>query len=593
MKALRRISTSLTAVTIAVVFVFTAAGIIEAFAAENVPELRENNFLGVAANFGVFTNGTWTVRTDSETTFAVKKLKVEDGGISNFGKLSGYPRISYLSELESKRDTFTLGSNGYGNEYLVVGGNTSATKKQNGTWEIQSGPKKINIDNRMKNVVQNRSYIDLDAEMRKLSDIAKTLYKLPNTASFNGKDNNDCAITCNANENGVSVLNISLRSLHTNGNRVKLKNIKNINLLIINVNTDGNNNVTIGKEVCDGNGIELGDWNAISSKIVWNFGSYNGKINTSTRNSGVLLAPNADIAISSSNWNGIVIGKNVENRGNEIHYIPFTYEAPEEDTNKIIIESVDADASPVTGIPGGEYALWKKNAKGNYKKVKNSEAKVVRSDDGTTYIAKWEITEPGEYYIRQTEKPATNTEGGYSYMDSTLIGLFKAELKGDKIVVTVTPGNASDGCLTETVKVDKINGYRMDNHRKEAMEGRVTVGDCAYGIFRIDMSDIGCFNKSSKRAEKIISTRNEVSAWRRIQDAGYYAVVNLTAPEDIPKDELIHYVAAYLSPEGKTIPFEVSDSDFADKVEEAMDGEARELKKITDKADSFIADNAY
>ena len=129
----------------------------------------------------------------------------------------------------------------------------------------------------------------------------------------------------------ILVANVSIDAL-TNPSDSMDENHGNVLENLIKNNINGATiviNVVIGEDVKDVNdlyimlGMHAGDyfpeWGDLAQYVVWNFGNYSGTINLEKSFGGVIVAPNATVAINSTIGAGRVIADTIDQSGGELH----------------------------------------------------------------------------------------------------------------------------------------------------------------------------------------------------------------------------------------------------------------------------------
>ena len=163
--------------------------------------------------------------------------------------------------------------------------------------------------------------IDIDRALNKLS-----AYHPADTAEAS-TDERSVIINC---EQETTVVTVKAKDLEKEW--LKLYDMDESKNLIINVDTEGVSTVNINTAVSLNGNVQLSDWQAIAGNIVWNFGTFNGKVNGCKINSGLLLVPKGDVELFA-NWNGCIAADRVANSGAEIHKVTPVVPDPEPTTS--------------------------------------------------------------------------------------------------------------------------------------------------------------------------------------------------------------------------------------------------------------------
>lgn len=611
MQFLKKKAAAAVALLLAMAFVFSSVGTVDAKAAE-LPKLNDSTILGIAANFGVFAE-TFKTEGHTQNPFAAKNLELCDA-INNPNNSN--IKVSYLqNSLKTTQDEIKIDA-----EYLVVGNNVSYKRyeengrKSNNQWSINTTNRSwvktspSNNTQGIRNLVTNDSYINIDSELASLRNLSAKLAKEDANTVYNKSDINKQFIDC---KNTVNVVKVNARDFYQNDGDLSFLNLGKDAVVIIDVNMAGynNNTFTINKRSKFGTNVnnaqQVQAFPGGYTQIIWNFSGYTGTVKTNCQSTGVILAPDAKVEVG--NWEGIVIAKEVTVKGGELHFRPFNYEEPEPEVTpaKFIVESVDGTCCPSVGIPGGEYTLWKE-VNGAYKKQKDTAQtpKPVVLEDGTvTYICMWDITEEGKYYVKETKTPDSITEEHISYVQTPIKGRFTAtKNENNEITIKLNPGNEVNGyaqkdvtisgkMVFDGVKFSGIKGYKMRNYRNILNASatyknytKLVKGNCLFEIYRADEN----LNLIDTFPYKVAGVDSESYAWIDIEEPGYYAIQQVYAPEGFEIEDGLHFVAVYFTPAGQILPFEIDDLNFASEVKGAF-GTAKQLKKITKRAGSFVA----
>jgi choice-of-anchor A domain-containing protein len=391
------------------------------------------NLLGIAADFGIFADEV-DLSADAETNAACNHLSFATLRLTTNG-------IIYAGEFKAKDGQNLQYSKRY-QQFLpkvetldvYVGKNHTLSQNTDKTWNVNNH--KVNCNEISVNFIKEGSvpFIDVNTELNRLTDLACSLAKLPDSgASYQWNNENDRSIECNE---GVNVLNLSYKDLVNEGHsftEIRIYGIRDTeNTLLINITgLEGVEKVSIPK-ICFGtNSIEDSIKAKHVSQILWNFADFAGYVKNAGEFGGTILAPKANVNVGAANLLGSVIARKFTNDSGEIHFVPN--KVKKDSSVQVSIQSVDGTCCPSKVIERVKAALYKKNKKnGKYKKVREAET-------GKDGFATWTIKEAGEYYIREL----SSIEG---FVETPIKCFFKVEIdKETGIMKVVQKENASEG----------------------------------------------------------------------------------------------------------------------------------------------------
>ncbi len=288
-------------------------------------------------DFAVFSNELYGTIGHIEGNIAVGKVtnqKVDTATNQNVLDLNAdSSRITYLKyPSQSLPITATQGSGaeivlGSGAD-IWVGTNGHGNK---GEWYVKfpntGDDTCVGSSSQVKYIVQeddteNGGFsIDIDRALNQLS-----AYHPADTAEVS-TDERSVIIDC---EQETTVVTVKAKDLEKEW--LKLYHMDESKNLIINVDTEGVSTVNIYTKVSLNGEGQLSDWQSIAGNIVWNFGTFHGKVNGYVMNSGLLLVPKGDVELSA-NWNGCIAADRVANSGAEIHKVTPVVPDPEPTTD--------------------------------------------------------------------------------------------------------------------------------------------------------------------------------------------------------------------------------------------------------------------
>jgi choice-of-anchor A domain-containing protein len=353
------------------------------------------NLLGIAADFGIFADEV-DLSADAETNAACNHLSFATLRLTTNG-------IIYAGEFKAKDGQNLQYSKRY-QQFLpkvetldvYVGKNHTLSQNTDKTWNVNNH--KVNCNEISVNFIKEGSvpFIDVNTELNRLTDLACSLAKLPDSgASYQWNNENDRSIECNE---GVNVLNLSYKDLVNEGHsftEIRIYGIRDTeNTLLINITgLEGVEKVSIPK-ICFGtNSIEDSIKAKHVSQILWNFADFAGYVKNAGEFGGTILAPKANVNVGAANLLGSVIARKFTNDSGEIHFVPN--KVKKDSSVQVSIKSVDGTCCPSVEISDVKAVLYKKNGK-KYEEVSSA----MTGADG---FATWTIKEAGEYYIREVQ----------------------------------------------------------------------------------------------------------------------------------------------------------------------------------------------
>ena len=238
------------------------------------------NLLGIAADFGIFADEV-DLRADAETNAACNHLSFDTLRLTTNG-------IIYAGEFKAKDGQNLQYSDRY-QQFLpkvetldvYVGKNHTLSQNTDKTWNVNNH--KVNCNQISVNFIKEGSvpFIDVKTELNRLTDLACSLAKLPDSgASYQWNNESDRSIVCNE---GVNVLNLSYKDLVNEGHsftEIRIYGIRDSeNTSLINITgLEGVEEVSIPK-ICFGtNSVEDSVKAKHVSQILWNFADFAGYV---------------------------------------------------------------------------------------------------------------------------------------------------------------------------------------------------------------------------------------------------------------------------------------------------------------------------
>ncbi|WOC31840.1 MULTISPECIES: collagen-binding domain-containing protein [Caproicibacterium] len=235
--------------------------------------------------------------------------------------------VSYVGSVQSAVGALTLKSVGGAPSQVVFGqGNTlSGSGGQRALQTADGKAYTVNLNNGTVSVDDGTQNPDVNGMLSSLSAFAGQLSGQPQNLT------EDASVKVlqlsSADGSAESLKNAVAQALgYSDSNKVQNDGISldAQQYLVLNVQTSAQ---TVSLPEVKIGGVNPGDnWNSISSRVIWNLGTYSGTVHTAANAGtlGTLLAPDATVAADGSSMNGPVYAKTVlHTSGGEIHRIPF------------------------------------------------------------------------------------------------------------------------------------------------------------------------------------------------------------------------------------------------------------------------------
>ncbi|WP_307980073.1 Cna B-type domain-containing protein [uncultured Senegalimassilia sp.] len=295
------------------------------------------NALGIAGTFHLVAFNTLNSSSHIYGNILANHVYgLQDFGIkSDFVNIYGHSTLSYIQDYQSTCPRFAEQS--YSDQAIVFGGNTStfnlfakttnnnqvinyANTKTSGT-EVQF-PRTVaqDVD------TATAQFIDMNAVKAETTQLSSSLAAHETAgATFDFKDQNRKTITYTQGK-GCAYLTLPLSDLTSNGNPIYIKGLPLDGSAALVINVDcGNADAPIPDQVWldtgNGQNAGLGENDADTGYVLWNFTNANGKTVTATGMVSSILAPGATINLKGNSC-GTFVGENINVSG-ETHTRPF------------------------------------------------------------------------------------------------------------------------------------------------------------------------------------------------------------------------------------------------------------------------------
>ena len=295
------------------------------------------NALGIAGSFHLVAFDTLTSSSHIYGNILANHVYgLQDFGIkSDFYQIYGHSTLSYIQDYQSTCPRFADQS--YSNQAIVFGGNTSSfnlfAKNTNGNQVINYANKNTSGTEVQfpRTVAQdldtaNAPFIDMNAVKAETSQLSNSLAAHETAgATYDFADQNSKSITYTQGK-GCAYLTLPLSDLTSNGNPIYIKGLPldGSAALVINVDCKGAD-APIPDQVWlktgDGQNAGLGENDADTGYVLWNFTNANGKTVSAKGMVSSILAPGATINLTGNSC-GTFIGENINVSG-ETHTRPF------------------------------------------------------------------------------------------------------------------------------------------------------------------------------------------------------------------------------------------------------------------------------
>lgn len=295
------------------------------------------NALGIAGSFHLVAFNTLNSSSHIYGNILANHVYgLQDFGIkSDFVNIYGHSTLSYIQDYQSTCPRFAEQS--YSDQAIVFGGNIStfnlfakntnnnqvinyANTKTSGT-EVQF-PRTVaqDVD------TATAPFIDMNAVKAETTQLSSSLAAHETAgATFDFKDQNRKTITYTQGK-GCAYLTLPLSDLTSNDNPIYIKGLPLDGSAALVINVDcGNADAPIPDQVWldtgNGQNAGLGENDADTGYVLWNFTNANGKTVTATGMVSSILAPGATINLKGNSC-GTFVGENINVSG-ETHTRPF------------------------------------------------------------------------------------------------------------------------------------------------------------------------------------------------------------------------------------------------------------------------------
>ena len=352
-----------------------------------------------------------------------------------------------------------------------------------------------------------------------------------------------------------------------------------------------------------------------AGRILLNFGMQSGGIVVGHCNSGVVLAPKAEVSINGTTHNGSVFASKVTNTGAEIHKNPWnpgpdtpntpdTPDQPEEKsvdltfTGKKTLTGVDSSTGEEVKLQDKQFSfdIIEVNADGSA--MDGKEAKTVKNDKDGYLQFQYTYKSAGDHYYKVTEDQ-TNKADGIIYDNSIYLVHVRVTESGDTLAATVadvmkyadadalkagngTVAEAEDGIkvlFTNTMKEEekveasaKIDGEKYVDDRKARADE-----EYQFTLTRTDETYANALDGDDAYTETVTAGKEGAFSFKLNYDkAGtyYYTVSEVGAggvQNNIYYDETVYHVQVTVDAKGKVtiqksaVPYEGADEEELDQ----------------------------
>lgn len=295
------------------------------------------NALGIAGSFHLVAFNTLNSSSHIYGNILANHVYgLQDFGIkSDFVNIYGHSTLSYIQDYQSTCPRFAEQS--YSDQAIVFGGNTSTfdlfAKKTNNNQVINYANTKtsgteVQFPRTVAQDVDTATapFIDMNAVKAETTQLSSSLAAHETAgATFDFKDQNRKTITYTQGK-GCAYLTLPLSDLTSNGNPIYIKGLPLDGSAALVINVDcGNADAPIPDQVWldtgNGQNAGLGENDADTGYVLWNFTNANGKTVTATGMVSSILAPGATINLKGNSC-GTFVGENINVSG-ETHTRPF------------------------------------------------------------------------------------------------------------------------------------------------------------------------------------------------------------------------------------------------------------------------------
>lgn len=443
--------------------------------------------LGSVNDFAVFAK-EYVNTADMEGNIATKKLYAGTNGGNTDHIIGKENNLSYVEEYTNFNNIGTIFFRGA--DPLIVGDSYKINKTADRyTLTKDNVTKDAGTVNTVSDVVNisNSSYqIDFDAAFQGLEEYASALYnKTPSTGIQYGKIDDKVNKITFPKENQNYIINVKLSEMNKWYDHVKLEGLGETGSVVFNIEYDVAETLNMPQHF-DLDGVLTG-YEKNAGRILLNFGTQKGGIVIGHADSGVVLAPKAEVSINGTTHNGSVFAEKVTNTGAEIHKNPWKSgpdepntpdqpDKPDQPENPDTPEEKSVDLTftgkkSLTGMDpatGEEAELQDKqfsfdiievNADGSAKD--GIEAETVKNDRDGYLNFQYTYKSAGEHYYKVTENQS-NKSDNITYDNS--IYLVHASVTESDDVLTATVAE-----ITKYADADALESGTGDT--PEAMDG--------------------------------------------------------------------------------------------------------------------------
>ena len=299
---------------------------------ELAKEQHENNALGVAGMFGIFSKKT-VIKADTNSNIATKEyVRGNEFGTRSDSQNLSDKDISYIDKIDD------MGANAFrtGNNIAVIGDDNDVKKNGNQVFVKENRLDHLNANDFRKEseINPSKKYIDIDAEFEELEKRSDYFSSQSQTKGVekNFEDMNNRQIDLsNAVPDKNNAIYVDLdadilqgaQPIKINGltNIKSPENVKGSPVVIINVRNSGKElTARTQTQIFYGSKQQgVGEGHDYPNHILWNFGNDLSKLTVSSGYMmGSILAPNAEV-VAGVNIDGNIVADTVNILGGENH----------------------------------------------------------------------------------------------------------------------------------------------------------------------------------------------------------------------------------------------------------------------------------